>query len=693
MKNGPLRQTWVEGCLKTHFGAYLILKDGFLLHERIDKWEDALCCLLTEKGIAFSLSNVLYVNGIDKDGRVTLGATPIFFGLENKDGKWRIKSGDKYLSAREDGKIWLVRHARNWEAFELVNMSAPDYSSTHNEIDYCLMHELVGKLGNSSHPISDQNQEKSVAVMLITDKRRLVACGTMIMNLLDKIENLQEIDVYHGNLSLNDVATLEGIDPRCKVISYNNASFLMEYEFITPEIFSQRFFEKYTYLTVIKFKIFNMLRRFDKAILMDTDMLLLNSLKSILADDVTNIFWSNDYKTLYEKLAVQGYAKIEDVDLQEYKDISTPNGGFIVLNKNFDYEKAYSLSIEFLKTACEKHPVSIDETLFGYVASKLGLSVVDLDREKYNVPPARFNHAAELIHFIGNFKIWNSPILQGFFPQWAYYYNRYLQASGSEAVDPVLSPQGDSHVYAYLRAEKWRHVISSIVLPQTLICDFNFLGDILRLYHTSTIYIECRIGYYLSKLHLRLHIDPCIADFSSGTQGGRRSALGPKDTLAPKSGETIKTDLSLDSTFPVKFADFMKECGQAIETFEQSYSYGNGAKGTLKTCFGSVLTLENDFLHHERGPGRHAVAHAILVKSALALQNQDGFYLRYVSDRGQVALSRTPSFFEVEREGDHIRIKTQEQYLSARRDQRGEVHLVPRKQEWEHFEFITGGNG
>ena len=140
------------------------------------------------------------------------------------------------------------------------------------------------------------------AFVLMTDENYLFACGSLIVNILDKIKNQYSIIVIHSDLSLESKNILTSIFPNLILHEYNQDNFLSQFPFVSPEHLNSPYFKNYTYLNITKFRVLALLNEFDQIILMDTDMLLLDNLEDLLEDKVSNIIWKKDIGNIEDKL-------------------------------------------------------------------------------------------------------------------------------------------------------------------------------------------------------------------------------------------------------------------------------------------------------------------------------------------------------------------------------------------------------
>lgn len=269
------------------------------------------------------------------------------------------------------------------------------------------------------------------AIVLVSDRKNIHALGAFLVNLSKKIIDYKNIIVYIDGFEDDEMNKLKIIDSRIKVVKYTYNNFIDEFSLNPEKINNLPYISYFSFLTLIKFKIFKELNDYEQVVFFDTDMLLLDNIDEILNNSF-NIGWRDDKQTIEFKLKRVGVdiKKVYNNDYcKDFDRIPTPNGGFIVVNNNFDYNNAYKIGSSFLKKSLEFFPskFSIIENLFGYVAYTMKLNIYSINSEIYNVFTDNVKSYSKLIHFIGKpYKPWSSEAVQLVFSDWIKNYKEFV---------------------------------------------------------------------------------------------------------------------------------------------------------------------------------------------------------------------------------------------------------------------------
>lgn len=278
------------------------------------------------------------------------------------------------------------------------------------------------------------------AIVLISDRKNIHALGAFLVNLSKGIIDYKNIIVYIDGFKDDEADRLKIIDNRIKVIKYTYNNFIDEFSLDPEKINNLPYISNFSFLTSIKFKIFKELNDYEQVVFFDTDMLLLDNIDEVLNTSF-NIGWRDDRQTIDFKLKRAGVdvKKIYNNDYcKDFDKITTPNGGFIVINNNFDYNNAYKIGESFLKKSLEFFPskFSIIENLFGYVAYTMKLNINIINQEIYNVFLDNVKSYSRLIHFVGKqYKPWSSEAVQLVFSDWMKNYKEFVEKTDISSND------------------------------------------------------------------------------------------------------------------------------------------------------------------------------------------------------------------------------------------------------------------
>lgn len=314
--------------------------------------------------------------------------------------------------------------------------------------------------------------KKNLAIMLFSDRKYMFALGTFIINIKQFVKNYDSILIYNSDFSSEDEQNINKIDDKCIFIKYTFDDFIEEFNFDKDQIKNLDAIKRYSHISPVKFKMFTHLNEYKTIILFDTDMLLLSDINDILNDNY-NIAW-RDEQLISEKLTRSGYSidKIKKIGLLDtYSKATTPNGGFIIINDNFDYMLAYNTAFNYFKKYFLIHPFLMGEITLGYVRFILNLNLFPVDHNIYNAFPNMINLKTKLIHFLGNYKPWNRQFIQYIYCQWIYNYIEYTMITGhKDSQVKIFDNIGEDFILKENNKEKWNKIfnINKFIYPSEL---------------------------------------------------------------------------------------------------------------------------------------------------------------------------------------------------------------------------------
>lgn len=274
--------------------------------------------------------------------------------------------------------------------------------------------------------------KSDTVICLFANKKYFYVLGTFITNLKDKFPHFDYIYIFHDDLDDSMIDIIKTLESNIRFIRYDINSFVNEFKFNKKDIINLQSIKIYTILTIVKFKIFNLLNDFIRVIYFDIDMLLLDDISEILSFNY-NIAWRSDIDKLIAKLQyfnkdfkVQRNSIIFNI----YSKALHPNGGFFIINDNFDYNKCLKDSFDYFCKYFLLHPFMIDEATFSYVVYKNKLQLLELNKDIYNVNPKCLTHESKLLHFYGPYKPWQKNHLEVGYNEWIKYYKKFLITTG-----------------------------------------------------------------------------------------------------------------------------------------------------------------------------------------------------------------------------------------------------------------------
>lgn len=533
-----------------------------------------------------------------------------------------------------------------------------------------------------------KSNNKKRAIVLNTNGKYLFACGTMILNIMDKIENFDNIIVYYSDVPQEHIESLKKIDKRiiCEEVTIEslNREFYNDENIIVNSIFVKR----YTHLPFAKIKIFNLLKEYSQVIFFDLDMLILDSINDILNKKYFDIIWRNDNQTIYDKIS--RYAtqndKIDELDL--YKKITTPNGGLIIVNRNFNYNEAFNIGKNFIRTCLSHHPFLIDELTFGYIAYKLKLSVNNVNGRIYNTFPNYLTSESKLPHFLGNFKPWQSETIQLLFPQWGKYYKKYCELTENRDDNIKVYENIYKLIYNDKYYNTWISLINSYDFPKSLKINSDINKQILEITYNNSLKYYIKSHFLFNSFSIYLDIDKLainnITDLISQINILLSTFKNLKFENFPEYLRLSAGDYSFHEVSG-KFSLFYKQTF-TIRAFLENINILNFKKVSLKTHFNKYLYLNGLSL---KQTDDEKIASSLQVylnsnKVFFKLAEDDAF-IKNIDKSGNVIISDNINMFDINIRNNILLIYINNSYLSARNDE--SIKLMPHGMEWEKFSF------
>lgn len=536
----------------------------------------------------------------------------------------------------------------------------------------------------------DDLSKQNLAIALVTDNKYLFACGTFIINVIEKIPQASAIIIYYSDISQDDINKISQIDERIQFREYTKQKFLDEFfdgkDYVTDHFFFQRF----THLAAIKFKIFQLLEEFNQVVFFDVDMLLTDNIDFLFDKKGFNIAWKSDGTTLYKKLIMGGYKdEVNDLlmDYPDYDKIDTPNGGFFLINSDFDYKYAYEIGKRFCIQACKYHPNFIDEQVFAYIAYKLNLKIYNVDGVAINATPPWHNKQSKLVHFMQQFKPWSYDLVQLFYPDWLRNYNIFTQKTGlSTNIVKNYSDIG-VHLIEDMLYDYWQLVLKKIIFPKELYISHNLKNYNLRLYVNRNIFFDITKVSMADKGSILLYINrSSIKDKTVFDNIYKEIINKYTDIVDCRNEKFYKCKISTYE-FPnlqERFDDFYDKVFFLTKCTNTALKIKYFKKIYLKTFFGKYLCINGQKICQTIDHNL-AIESYITDKKIVFKVPNNNLFINLIEYPSYITTSSEVFFFDCEYLEDKIAIKVDNMYLSARNDKKGKVSLMPHCKEWELF--------
>lgn len=533
-----------------------------------------------------------------------------------------------------------------------------------------------------------KSNNKKRAIVLNTNGKYLFACGTMILNIMDKIENFDNIIVYYSDVPQEHIEALKKIDKRiiCEEVtmdSLNNIFFDGE-----SVIKYNDFIARYTYLCISKIILFQLLEKYEQVIFFDLDMIILDNLNEILDKKKYNIVWKSDNTNILSKIMMFSKVNKDIPEYDLYTKIITPNGGLFILNRNFDYNLSYKIGKDFVKRCMYHHPFLIDELTFGYIAYKNNLRVFSVNERIYNTIPAYVTSDTKLPHFYRDYKAWNSEIIQFLYPQWGKYYKKLEDITGIKSEEVKIYKDkfkliGEERFY-----KTWIKLIENFKFPQDLErpLDINKQSIYFKYNRNISYFIKC--NFEAKSFCTVIKIDKenldCIANIIEQVKNTTQKYTDIK--TENKENTIILTSpwcsLKDISTKFIRFYDITLGL-RLISNKVFLHSLDNGY---LTTFFNKYLFLCGNKLCQTNDLQMASYLQIFLAFDKIFFKiNGEDLFINNIYSDGTITISNKISFFNCINNSGKLVIKINNNYLSARND--GSIRLMPHGREWEKFIF------
>lgn len=330
--------------------------------------------------------------------------------------------------------------------------------------------------------VDNQADKCDKAILFIANRSYLFALGTMIVNILDIKVDFDEIVIINSDFSDDDKNLILSLEKRCRFIDYTIDDFLKEFSIEKLSNKHNRFIKRYSHLTYVKIKIFQLLEYYKRILYMDLDMLIKGGVKELFDLDC-DIAWRTGAGFLSKfSRSNLDINKIESLHFVNAKTI-TPNCGLLFVRDTMDYESVYQLAKGFIKSYIDCFVDSLDELAFSYVFHKKKLRLVQLNRFVYNSFTQWSRRDTKIVHFFGRYeKPWDNILIQSIYPEWIEYYKIFSEKVkiSFESVT-VYNNLGYDLVAPNIFVRIWRSFLSKpdFMFPSRSVFDFNLSKDTL----------------------------------------------------------------------------------------------------------------------------------------------------------------------------------------------------------------------
>lgn len=346
-------------------------------------------------------------------------------------------------------------------------------------------------------------EKKERAIAIFVNRNYIFALGALIINLQNISTRYDNLIIYNYDLTEEDKKILLGLEPRCIFINYLFEDLKNEFNINKISLKIESFLKRYSHLSYIKLKALENLELFKTVLLIDLDILIKDSIEELFSLDC-DIAWrnGNTFKQKFCPADVRMKKKFNEIS--EFKDIDektpTPNGGLIVLNDKFNYQKAYTDGKFFLAAYIDFFSAGIDELTFGFLCHKNNLNLLSLNSNIYNSFPQFYTNESKIIHFFGaSLKPWTNPFIQALFPEWMNNYKIFIDKTGKTYPDvQIFNNLGGDVVKPFIIRELWENFLknANFKIPKSLHLRYDFTKEWLIFDYNSFIYYEIKLFLY-----------------------------------------------------------------------------------------------------------------------------------------------------------------------------------------------------
>lgn len=539
-----------------------------------------------------------------------------------------------------------------------------------------------------------ENNNTGRGILLFSNRKYLFALGTFLIN-LQKYISYDGVIVYHDDFTADEQEAILKVDPKVRFIKYGLENFSNEFGLDKDKLKDNFFINRYTVLSVIKFKIFQHLDEFSTLMLFDLDMVLQDGLEELLEKNF-DIAWRNDWQSIRDKLNNWGFndESINELGMYDvYSKTMTPNGGFVVVKRTFDYRKTYEECVRYLREYSFLHPYSIDEIMFGYITEKMKLNVHYVDAGIYNVFPVGISAKSKLIHFLGDYKPWNKRTVQSVFIDWKRNYDRYVELTGMPSEDVNDFSNISECILQDYYLEKWRNLFQQydFVYPQDLKFEPDLSGPRLTFSYHGFISYNIETNWLMPGGFCSVWIDKCNGNISTGSIQIKLHELSKKyegviSYWEDEKGFGVKTTEKLIHDLPEDFYWLYDITAELRKVPITQYSQ-------VSTFHGTRIYLDTDkhcLVHAKEDNGAEIYASINGDKVALFISLMGmNIYVKGIDEDGLVSMTNQQVFFPCWHNKDHsISIEMKNGcMMSAGGD--GKILLRHWNREWERFFLKT----
>ncbi len=268
------------------------------------------------------------------------------------------------------------------------------------------------------------------------------ALAVVLMSLKDNSENVfntSDFIVYHDGVSDKNQGLLKSISERIQFINFNENDTLPE------EIYNHHQMKRYGRYIYQKLRAFELVSQYKRVLWLDADMVIQGNIEEL---------FTYEENMVYDSVCWKLSSVVEEKDLEPgMKEHSCCHGGVVCFNQSIANQIKREDIIEAFNKTKEGKTGGIEERMLGYIIYRKQFSFKSLSKAECNTDPSHQNiDQSKIIHFIYGplKKPWSNSAVYAAFPEWAYYYKKWIQMGGEGPIKELKGFYSKAYTFKFL---------------------------------------------------------------------------------------------------------------------------------------------------------------------------------------------------------------------------------------------------
>lgn len=294
-------------------------------------------------------------------------------------------------------------------------------------------------------------------IVLCANQNYLFALLTILQNLRN-INNKNDIYIYYCDLSSEAIQLIlnEFEHIHFKEFTFQDweKSCLKNVKLNKNAI---KNIERYTHLNLCKYKFAELLEYYEKVLFLDLDIIIHKNLDCLFLEEKSGYRDGASFISKYKKGST-GKLKLDN---NEFKNVTSPNGGLFFYTRDLNWRKFIDLAEYFTISNINHFQTNLDELAISYSFFKLNYNLTHFKHDTYNCLFYNYIPNKTVIsHFLDSYKPWNNLILSMTFPKWInnFYYIKSKFPSLNLDQDKIHYSGKD--IIETLNTTHWRDILS-----------------------------------------------------------------------------------------------------------------------------------------------------------------------------------------------------------------------------------------